>query len=217
MEESVIARVQSVAAIAERVNRIILRVPETYRWRGGQYLVAALASKPAHYSIASACRGDGLLELAVRESTEAEAFVVGAALSISPAQGQSVIPAAPSGRRYCFVAIGTGVAPLRAAIQEVVLAGIESRLTLLHGARTAGDRLFSGEFEQLEARDLLDYRPVVSQPDEGWAGRTGRVQLHLSDLPEADHYGVCGNLPMVEEVAETLQQQGVTSLFAQGY
>jgi NAD(P)H-flavin reductase len=218
MTDTVRASVQTVSPISGRVRRVVLLLPTDYRWRAGQYLGVRLEDKEAYYSIASADSGDGRLELAVGESPEAASFAPRAEARVTRPMGQAALPDAVRGKQFCFVAMGTGIAPLRAAVQELTSREWGLGLTLLHGARTEADCLFSGEFEALAESRLLDYRPVVSRPSAAWQGRVGRVQGHLAELPRGvHHYGVCGSRQMVDDVADRLRRAGAESVFAQGY
>lgn len=217
MSETVNARVESVTRKSPRVSHVVLRVPPAYHWRAGQHLAVLGENKLAYYSIASADGGDGALELVVADSPDVS-FVAGAELFLSAPEGPPVFPSAEGVEHCCFVAMGTGVAPLRAAIQESLAERAERGLTLLHGARTEEERLFSEEFEALARAGELDYRPVLSQPTAAWPGRTGRVQRYLEELPgQVDHFGICGSLDMVEVVRRVLLARGAKSIFAQGY
>ena len=58
----------------------------------------------------------------------------------------------------------------------------------------------------------IDYRPVLSQPDEGWDGRTGHVQdAVLADFDDLTGYELyaCGHPAMVYSAKEALVAKGI--------
>jgi NAD(P)H-flavin reductase len=103
--------------------------------------------------------------------------------------------------------MGTGVAPLRAMVQERVNRKSLSGVALLQGARVESELLLRDEFNA-NVEQGLDYRPVLSQPTGQWMARTGRVQRHLDDLDMRARFRVCGSKAMVGDVTERLLQRG---------
>ncbi|WP_376696249.1 CDP-6-deoxy-delta-3,4-glucoseen reductase [Wenzhouxiangella sp. EGI_FJ10305] len=88
---------------------------------------------------------------------------------------------------------GTGFAPLKAMIEELIHAGDERPLELFWGTRTAND-LYATELIQRWQKEhpALNFVPVVSEPGTNWTGETGFVHeavlRHHSDLSGWDVY-----------------------------
>jgi CDP-4-dehydro-6-deoxyglucose reductase len=84
--------------------------------------------------------------------------------------------------------------------------------TLLFGVRYESHLLYRVEFEEM-ARRYPQFRfwPTLTRPDEGWAGRQGRVQAHLTEASgsqnDVDFY-LCGLKEMVNDVRSVLKSQG---------
>ncbi|HSC88019.1 MAG TPA: FAD-dependent oxidoreductase, partial [Polyangiaceae bacterium] len=143
----------------------------------------------------------------------------------SAALGRAMLDVFPGNGPLQLIAMGTGVTPLRAVIQEQVARQEKGELParslgLLHGCRDESEQLFADEFAGLRARGLLDYRPVLSRPEPGWPGLRGRVQEHVDAFsPTGASYLVCGSIGMVEDVVARLVSGGVsaTSILAEGY
>jgi NAD(P)H-flavin reductase len=77
---------------------------------------------------------------------------------------------------------GLGLAPLRPAIYEVARHRDRyRRVTLLYGARTPSDLLYTGEYDEWRAAGL-NVRTTVDLGDERWAGRIGVVTTLLDGL-----------------------------------
>jgi sulfhydrogenase subunit gamma (sulfur reductase) len=111
-----------------------------------------------------------------------------------------------------FVAMGTGVAPLRSALRHVLKRRKEfGQLVVLYGARTPDDFCYRNEVDAW-AEAGVELRQVISRPaGHDWAGPTGYVQSLLDNvLPnlKSPVALVCGSLPMINETRETLVKLG---------
>ena len=124
----------------------------------------------------------------------------------------------PAERGVCFVATGTGIAPLRSMMQSPVFAArTPGSSLLLFGARAEDEILYPGEFEKagfrvVHAISQVEESKVDSLPDSAFPGRvTDFLKTLPSEWPWArtDFY-LCGNGKMVEEVRDFLvQERGV--------
>jgi len=111
-----------------------------------------------------------------------------------------------------LVATGTGIAPIRAMLRARLPGDALRRYILLSGARHEYGLLYRAEFEDLAGRCRhFRFWPTVTRPEPGWAGRTGRVQLHLHEAVgsrrDLDIY-ICGLWEMVREVRDMLAGMG---------
>jgi NAD(P)H-flavin reductase len=110
-----------------------------------------------------------------------------------------------------FIATGTGLAPLRAMLQEELRRASGPSLTLLFGARTEADLLWHDELAAMaKEHPRLRYEPTLTRASRSWPGRRGRVQTHLADVLSSDHVAyVCGLPEMVEDVKDALSALGL--------
>ena len=103
-----------------------------------------------------------------------------------------------------FVATGTGLAPLRSMLFEILQTPAHPPITLLFGVRSQADILWREQLEAWAARDPgFRLEVSLSRPEAGWQGRTGYVQSHVAELAGAlgePHVFVCGLSPMVNAV-----------------
>jgi sulfhydrogenase subunit gamma (sulfur reductase) len=116
------------------------------------------------------------------------------------------------GRDLVFVAMGTGVAPLRSALRHVLTRPDDfGQLVVLYGARTPDDFCYRDETEMWEAAGV-ELRQVVSRPDgHDWYGPTGYVQSLLDHvLPDLSSPValICGSREMIQQTRDRLQQMG---------
>ncbi|HZN00942.1 MAG TPA: hypothetical protein VFB70_16170, partial [Pyrinomonadaceae bacterium] len=116
------------------------------------------------------------------------------------------------GRDLVFVAMGTGVAPLRSALRHVLKRKHEfGQLVVLYGARTPRDFCYQDETEVW--RDAgVELRQVISRPDgHDWSGPTGYVHSLLDHvLPSLTSpiALICGSPEMMGQTRERLGKMG---------
>lgn len=116
------------------------------------------------------------------------------------------------GKDLVFVAMGTGVAPLRSALRHVLKHKNEfGQLVVLYGARTPDDFCYGDEVDEWEAAGV-ELRRVISRPDgHDWSGPTGYVQYLLDHvLPDLSSPValICGSREMIGQTRTRLQQMG---------
>ena len=116
------------------------------------------------------------------------------------------------GRDLVFVAMVTGVAPLRSALRHVLRRKDEfGQLVVLYGARTPDDFCYRDETEDWE-NSGVELRQVISRPDgHDWSGPTGYVQSLLDNvLPNLSSPValVCGSREMITQTRERLGKMG---------
>ncbi|MGH9838112.1 MAG: hypothetical protein ACREEM_04940 [Blastocatellia bacterium] len=112
-----------------------------------------------------------------------------------------------------FVAMGTGLAPLRSALRHVFYSREEyGRLVVLYGVRTIEDFCYEDEMNGEWRERGVELRQVISRPGDGaWDGPTGYVQSLLDNIvptlpcPVAL---VCGSKEMMEQTKARLAKLG---------
>jgi NAD(P)H-flavin reductase len=188
--------------------------PVPLEWQPGQYVEVGIPGedKRMPYSIASAPdpEGTGRFELAVVHGSGGgvlDDLAVGAAVEVFGPKGSLTWQGAAASA-HLFVGTGTGLAPLRAMLQAALREGGDAPLIVLFGARTEAEILWRRELEALAAElPRVSYFATLSQPQNGWEGRRGRVQDHLAEIlsphPGARVY-VCGVSEMVAECVARL-------------
>jgi NAD(P)H-flavin reductase len=120
------------------------------------------------------------------------------------------------GHDLVFVAMGTGLAPLRSVLHHIFNARDEyGRLVVLYGARTLEDLCYQDEINNVWRARGVELRQVLSQPGASeWSGPTGYVQSLLDHLvPELQQPValVCGSSEMMAQTKERLLALGFTA------
>jgi len=195
-----------------------LRTDEPLPYQAGQYVAVQVARwsrtwRP--YSVATAPRAGGPLELHVRavpgglvSNTLVHHSDVGDCVLLGAAEGAMTV--AESSRDLLCVAGGTGLAPIKAIIEEAIAADKAASkaraITLFVGARQHFDLYDLEDLQLLEAAyPALRVIPVLSE-QPGFAGLTGM----LPDVVKAQGVAgdveayVCGPPGMVRTAAALL-------------
>ena len=171
--------------------------------------------EPAYFAFASA-PGDNDLEILVKRTIGASIALfdmkAGERVNLVSVVGHGFDLERQRGRDLVFVAMGTGVAPLRSALRHVLNRKEEfGQLVVLYGARTPDDFCYRDETQSWEDAGV-ELRQVISRPDgHDWSGPTGYVQT-LLDHVLADLNSpvalICGSQEMIMQTRDRLQQMG---------
>lgn len=129
--------------------------------------------------------------------------------------GAFVIADDPSEKAIVLVGTGSGIAPLRSMILDLLQVKQEKRPVVLHwGVRYVESLFWENEFQDIvESYSNFSFHPVISRAADGWTLCRGRVTDCLSQhalLPEAGYY-LCGGKPMIESVVQLLKERSVSA------
>ena len=206
-------RVARIERLSEDVTVLHLQLPavETFRYRAGQYIEFLLKDgKRRSYSMANAPQKEPALSLHIRHLPGGlftdHVFGQMKEREILRFEGPlgSFFLREDSDKPILFLASGTGFAPIKAMVEDLIAKNIKRPVRLYWGGRRPQD-LYMDALAKQWARDLPDFRyvPVISNalPEDHWSGRSGFVhQAVLQDLPDLSGWQVyaCGAPPMVE-------------------
>ena len=182
----------------------------------GQVAVLQVANEaPAYFAFAGAPE-DQELEILVKRTLGASVALfdmkVGERLDLLKVAGRGFDLDAQRGRDLVFVAMGTGVAPLRSALRHVLNQKQDfGQLIVLYGARTPDDFCYRDETGDWEDAGV-ELRQVISRPGgHDWSGPTGYVQSLLDHvLPDLKSPValICGSREMIKQTRDRLRQMG---------
>jgi CDP-4-dehydro-6-deoxyglucose reductase len=226
--KSLPSRIERMERLADDVMAVFLRLPavEDLPYRAGQYIDFILSEgRRRSFSLASAPADGKLLEVHVRRASSSgftgqlfDTMRAGTLLRIEGPLGQFWFRG-DSPRRAIMIGGGTGYAPLRAMLRQLLASGDRRPLTLYWGARTRRDLYEHDWLGSVAAiRSGFEYRPVLSEPAADaaaapWDGRTGLVhEVALADLGDdltpCDVYA-SGPPAMVEAIRHTFIERGL--------
>jgi CDP-4-dehydro-6-deoxyglucose reductase, E3 len=224
MVKSLPCRIERMQRLAPEVMAVFLRLPanEEFHFVAGQYLDVMLPqNRRRSFSIASVPGRDELLELHIRKVASGEftqqlfnGMKEKTLLRIEGPLGQFWFRK-ESPRPALLIGGGTGYAPLRSMLRDLLAVGDRRPLHLYWGAQTR-----QGLYEDEQVRALsaanpnLRYTPVLSdpQPEDSWNGRAGLVHAAaLEDHPRLQDFDVYASGPpaMVEAVRYEFTERGL--------
>jgi sulfhydrogenase subunit gamma (sulfur reductase) len=201
---------------ARSTRSLDLRANGVVDFTPGQVAILRVEGEdPAYFAFASAPE-DRDLEVLVKQKVGAGSVIydmcVGDEIELVGIAGHGFKLDEMTGRDLVFVAMGTGVAPLRSALRHVLKRKRDfGQLVVLYGARTPDDFCYRDETE--DWRDAgVELREVISRPDgHDWSGPTGYVQSLLDHvLPDLSSPValICGSREMIDQTRERLGKMG---------
>ena len=198
---------------------------EPFPYRAGQSVAVEIPQRPRYwryYSPANAPNPSGHLQFHVQPIAGG---LVSTAVVRRLGQGDTIKLAAPVGEQLTLpedgdlpdllmVAGGTGLAPLRAVLEQIdrgwEAAGSAPRVHLFHGSRMPWNLYDHEHLSALARKPWFDYTPVVSEDHtyHGAQGLVATVAAKAGDWSQRTAM-VCGSPGMVRHAVKELQAVGV--------
>lgn len=215
------ATIEDIKVHNPTVKSFFIRYDEDLPYQSGQFVIIDFGQlnhpySTRSYSIADIHQGN-LIELCVVLKLGGAATPIlfdqkiGETLKVSNPQGRFVLPELIEDKTYGFICTGTGVAPFRAMIKDLLLLrNCTSPIYLFFGCRTEEDILYRSEFEAL-AKEFSNFKyiPVLSR--QYWNGASGYVHEHYKPIfenkPNAIIY-LCGWTEMIKQTRDNLKSFG---------
>jgi len=216
------ARVASLRKLANDVMEMSLTLPANERlaFRAGQYIEFILRDRSRRaFSIANSPSNDETIELHLRyikggTFTE-HVFNEMKEKAILRFEGPfgSFQISESSNRPLILIAGGTGFAPIKAMVEQLIEEGDTRPIQFYWGARAKVD-LYRNDLPEKWAfqHEHINYVPVLSEPDDNWQGRTGFVHAAVVEdfagLSGFDVY-MAGPPPMVDAAKKSFSKLGL--------
>jgi NAD(P)H-flavin reductase/hemoglobin-like flavoprotein len=202
---------------------LLVRTEPRLDYLPGQSVAIETPSRPKlwrYYSMANAPRPDGLLEFHVRlidggqvSMALTSSKIVNTRVRLGPPVGVLTLSQPPSGRDLLLVAGSTGLAPVKAILQQVAAMPEPPKAHLFFGARSAEGLYDLDSLEKMAAEHpWLTVTPVVTG-DERFDGETGSIPEVVARHGEwlgRDAY-VVGPTEMVQETVAKLTATGMAT------
>jgi CDP-4-dehydro-6-deoxyglucose reductase len=218
--KSLPCRIERMQKLAPDVMGVWLRWPaiESFTWQSGQYVDVMLpGERRRSFSLANPPHDDAFLELHVRRVPGGAfseklftALKPGSLLHMEGPLGQFYYR--PGERPLLLIGGGTGYAPLKAILRQVLETEARREVTLFWGARAAEDLYEHEWLRELDARHArFRYVGVLSEQPEGDAYEHGLVhEAVLRRVPGLTSYDIyaAGPPAMIDAVRAALPPQG---------
>jgi len=203
------------------VSVLFVRPEPRMDYLPGQSVAIESPSRPKlwrYYSMANAPRRDGLLEFHIRlidggavSMALTSGTIADTELRLGPPVGALTLTQPVSGQDLLLVAGSTGLAPLKAILDQVAALPQPPKVHLFFGARTADGLYDLDSLEKMAAQhSWLTITPAVSA-DAKFAGETGSlpdVVARHGDWSGHDAY-LAGPTEMVRETVARLASAGM--------
>jgi CDP-4-dehydro-6-deoxyglucose reductase len=208
------AKVKSLELITDDVLKVIFRLPPTanFNFISGQYVNLIKGAINRSYSVASSASVSSELEFFIKKYENGlmsqywfHEAKVNDLLRIEGPLGSFFLRETKK-KHIIFLATGTGVAPIKAILEELESIGFEgigeNKIWVFVGARYEKDLFW---VPKLNSR--ITYIPTLSRAHDDWQGVRGYVQdIVLQqdiDLKDAQVYA-CGSNEMIESARKLL-------------
>jgi CDP-4-dehydro-6-deoxyglucose reductase, E3 len=208
-----------------------LREPKDIQFKAGQFISFDLTPPGGErlmirpYSIASPPNESDRITLVFNRVPRGR----GSTYLFNLREGDAVAFEGPQGsfylrermRNVLLVATGTGLAPIRSMLLDLVDNGYAGTATLYWGLRSQRDVYYQQEFEALAARyPNVSFAIALSRPEAGWQGYAGRVtglvDARVTSVKNLDVF-LCGNHAMIRDVTEIIRTKGLCPIYREIY
>ena len=203
--------------ISSKTIHLRIKLPEPIPFKSGQFMMMygqGINLKRA-YSIASPPQWADFMDflIEVKEGGQVSPHLVdlkkGSTVEMEGPFGKFILEQ-PLKKQTTFIATGTGLAPFRSMIHDLLLTNAKTQINLLYGFRFPDGFLMKEELLGLAA-EHQNFRLIAtcSRPDETWKGLSGRVTDYLKEIsPMDNHVYLCGAPVMIEDTLKALQESG---------
>lgn len=219
--------ISSVKALTHDIHEITIKLDEVIpKYLAGQYAdlsVPGLIKKARSYSFACAPQGENVDEIKffIRHVPGGE---MTGWIHQENRLNQRVNVTGPYGTFWLrestdpmlCIAGGSGMAPIKALLEQVSAKGFNRKVVYMFGARTKSDLYCLDEMQQItkSANGQFEFIPVLSREsdDSDWDGLRGQITdfilPNVIDLPKSQAY-LCGPPGMIDTAIVRLEQAGV--------
>lgn len=135
-------------------------------------------------------------------------LVPGSEIEVFGPLGEFVVADNSDETEIIFVASGSGVAPFRAMIHDLLqIKNDQRKITLYWGLRTAQELFWQDDFLDLSKNyQNFHFTPILSEPPDEWTLSRGRVTdiLEAKELAPGMAFYLCGGEEMVSDATQIL-------------
>ena len=226
------ATVEQVRDLTHDVREIgfRLRQPKEIAFKAGQFISfdltppgGRIAIRP--YSIASPPRQSDRITIVLNRVPGG----LGSTYLFQLREGDPVVFQGPTGsfylrernRNLLFVATGTGIAPIRSMLLDLLPGGYTGAATLYWGLRSQRDVYYQDEFAALTADyPQFSITTALSRAGSEWLGYRGRVtglvEERVTTVKNLAVY-MCGNHAMIRDVTQIINTKGLCPVYREIY
>ncbi len=221
-------RIKEKKIICKNFVHLVVEVEKEFNFEAGQFVIITFnidGEKVSRaYSIASppSLGKQRILEFGIKRKEGGlvsnyvySSLEVGEEIEISESKGNMTLRNVPYDlKNFVFVAVGSGIAPFRSIILDLVERSTYDCIVLIHGNKYVDEIPYFDEFINLDKDGKIKYFPVISREEVTSPYIKGHVQDVLFNrefnLISSDRvYFICGMPNMVFDVKNKLIEKGV--------
>uniref|UniRef100_A0A7C4L204 Oxidoreductase n=1 Tax=Bellilinea caldifistulae TaxID=360411 RepID=A0A7C4L204_9CHLR len=174
------------------------------------------------FSFSSAPASDGSVRFTIKElgdfTQRIKELKPGDKVYVDGPYGAFSIDRHPDAKEFVFIAGGVGITPMVSMLHTLAQRNDQRPLLLIYGGRDLESLTLIEEIEELKNRLNLRVVYVLEKPPAGWEGETGYITRKVLErwLPperrkDRTEIFVCGPLPMMNSVEDSLTKMGFFS------
>jgi ferredoxin-NADP reductase len=225
------AQVTHIVKESPFVNRYTLKIKDNpgFAFLAGQFITLDLPISDKRlkrwrsYSIASAPSQDDTIELCIVKKYDGlgtqylfDEVSVGSTLTFKGPDGAFVLNQNRLEKNLIFICTGTGIAPFRSMIQDIIQNNLAfKKIHLIFGARYESDILYKAELEKVAAKNANFLFDVALSREPNYNGYKGYVheiyKEKYGQINEENLFMLCGWTQMVDDAVANLIQMGYKS------
>lgn len=219
------AQVESITPLTDSILQLILAPNEYIAYQAGQYLEILVGDEKLSYSIANAPLGSHKYELHIRHSQNnrcnqrllADIKQQGS-VKIQLPFGNCHLEQLHDAKPIIFIAGGTGFAPVKAMIEQLLANGVKHAFELYWGARSESDLYMNEKVSQWQAHvGYFNYFSLLSSNSK--ERLISKIIQHHPDDLQNWQFVIAGPFDMVYTTRDSLVSNGVsaTQLFSDAF
>ena len=218
------ARIESIEQVTPQIKVFnLVADPARFASKAGQWLDLVIpqdGGKPfvGGYSVVSAPRDDGRLQLAIKYADHHHAThhlhtvaQPGDTVYITAGQGSFFFEPGMA-RHVVLLGAGIGVTPLFSILRAIHAGMPRVHAHLVYSVAQRDEVLFPEELERMNEAPNIDVTLTVTREAEDWLGHTGRIShplLESLNLSREALYYYCGSRDFIDDMTELLREWGI--------
>lgn len=224
--KTIAGKISSLKVLNHDIIELSIALDDAVDYKAGQYAdlrVPGIIEEYRSYSFALASQGRAMMQVRFHvRKVPGGGFT--SWLHENAESGQTVELKAPYGDFYLrssdapimCIAGGSGMAPIKALLEQAMHDKINRDVIYFFGARTQSDLYCLAEMKKIQQSwpAKFEFVPVLSDEPEAsdWQGLRGFVTEHISSMGERlidQHVYMCGPPPMLDAAIDACKQGGV--------
>lgn len=211
------AFIDEVIPLTDSIFKVFLKPEKMFHYEAGQYIEVVTPYGDFPFSIANAPLGHHKIELHIRHANENElnewllkTIKEVGALSVKSPKGLCRLSALDTSKPILFVAGGTGFAPIKAMIEQLLFQGEKRRMHFCWLANKKADFYLDDTVKQwAHHMPQFAYTPILSSRDQATLGIDGLLKTMYKEQVSDFQAVLAGAFDLVFRLKDELMTLGI--------